>query len=173
MPAPRRARAVFLGAEKATRGDEIGVELRFRLERSRLDVDVLDDFAALGPEHCIPSVAGLGKVLRILRASRIAAPEDPTVLIGDIEPALRLLERAVGTPMALELKPRARLRFVAWTDEQVEIIENVAEVIETADTYLVHRRGGRFPVRIPRDNVVRQVTETERWYEILSIDRPS
>jgi hypothetical protein len=173
MPAPRRARAVFLGATSATLGDEIGVELRFRLERSRLDVDVLEDFAALGPEHCIPTVEGLGKVLRILRASRIAAPEDPAVLIGDVDSAVELLERAVGTAMALELKPRTRLRFVVWTDERVEVIENVAEVIETPDTYMVHRRGGRFPVRVPRANVVRQVTEAERWYEIVSIDRPA
>ena len=75
--------------------------------------------------------------------------------------------------MALQLRPRTRLRFVAWTEEDVEVIENVAEVVETPDTYLVVLQGGRFPIRVPRDRVVRQVTEALRSYEILTIERAS
>ena len=37
--------------------------------------------------------------------------------------------------------------------------------------YLILRLGGRFPVRLPREQVVRQRTESETWYEVMSIER--
>ena len=171
MPANRRARATLVAVRPGGGAEELGIELDFRLERRLLDVELIEDFAQLGPEHCIPAVSGLGKVLRILRAARIALPEDERSLLGEVEPALSLLERAVGTPLALELRPRSRIRFTAWTDDHVEVIEDVTEVTETADTWFVSRRRGRPPVRIPRERVVRQLTETRRWFEILSIER--
>lgn len=171
MPAARRVRARFRGATPASSSDEVGVELDFAIEHRGFETDAIKDFAAIGPEHCVPAVEGLGKVLRILRAARIAAPASPGALVDETDEVARLLERAVGTPLLLELKPRTRLRFVAWMEDRVEVIENVAEVVETPDAYLVSLTGGRFPLRIPRDEVIRQLTETQRWFEILSIER--
>jgi hypothetical protein len=63
------------------------------------------------------------------------------------------------------------MRFTAWTESGVETVDDVTEVLEAPDAYLVMRRSGRFPVRVPRENVVRQQTELERWYEVTDIER--
>ena len=156
-------------AEDAPPG--LRLQLQFRPERRRADVDRIDSEAAIGPELDIPSVAGLGKVVRILRAARIAHPADIEELAGRDELLLDLLERAVGTSLAVELRPRSRMRFTAWTESGVETVEDVTEVLESPDAYLVMRRKGRFPVRVPREVVVRQQTELERWYEVTDIER--
>ena len=171
MALNRRALAIFAEVRAVRTPARVGVELCFRLQRSRLEVDTIEDFADLGPEHCVPAVAGLGKVIRILRAARVAAPLERDSLLGREDVARALLEKAVGTPLALELRPRSRVHFVAWTEDAVERIDNVSEVVETPDAYLVMRRGGRFPARIPRESVIRQVTECERWYEVVGIER--
>ncbi len=186
MPSTRRVRATFTGvdpgridsvAESGARsagGDSsVGVYLEFRPAHVRLDVDLIRDFASLGPDLCVPSVEGLGKVLRILRSARIAAPSDPHSLLGDVEAVSSLLERAIGTLLILELRPRSRIRFVAWTEDGIQTIEDVTEVLEAPDAYLVARRRGRFPVRVPRSSVVRQRTELEPWYEVIAIERAS
>jgi hypothetical protein len=149
----------------------VRLQLHFRPERRRADVDRIDTEAAIGPGLDIPTVAGLGKVVRILRAARIAHPADIEELAGREELLLGLLERAVGTSLAVELRPRSRMRFTAWTESGVEIVEDVTEVLEAPDAYLVMRRSGRFPVRVPREEVVRQQTELERWYEVTDIER--
>lgn len=69
------------------------------------------------------------------------------------------------------MRPRTRLRFVAWTEAGVEVVEDVEEVHEARDAWYVKRRGGRFPVRVPRDGVVRRRTETCRWLEVLEVER--
>jgi len=171
MPADRRVRATFAAVRPGGTVDEVGVELDFRLERKSLGVEIISDFAQLGPEHCIPAVSGLGKVLRILRAARIATSPDQSRGLVAVDAVVEQLERAVGTPLVLEIRPRSRIRFLAWTEESVEVIENVLEVVETPDTYFVSRRLGRYPVRVPREKVIRQLTETHRWFEILSIER--
>jgi hypothetical protein len=171
MPADRRVRATFAAVRPTSTAEEVGVELEFRLERKSLGIEIISDFAQLGPEHCIPAVSGLGKVLRILRAARIATPPDERRWLGAVDSVAVLLERAVGTPLVLEVRPRSRIRFLAWTEEKVEVIENVTEVVETPDTYFVSLRRGRHQIRVPRENVVRQLTETHRWFEILSIER--
>jgi hypothetical protein len=171
MPSSRRAQATFAGVTGVREESACGVVLQFRPQRSRLDVDSIEDFAPLGPEWCIPAVSGLGKVLRILRAARMITPRDPTILLGQVEIVTALLEKAVGTPVALVLRPRSRVRFTAWTDGGVQTVDHVSEVVEAPDAYLVLRRGGRYPVRIPRDEVIRRQTECERWYEVLEIER--
>ncbi len=50
-------------------------------------------------------------------------------------------------------------------------MSDVAEVLEDESAYLILRLGGRFPVRLPREQVVRQRTESETWYEVMSIER--
>jgi hypothetical protein len=165
MPLPPDAPA----AQEETPG--LRLQLQFRPERRRADVDRIDTEAAIGPQLDIPSVAGLGKVVRILRAARIAHPSDIEELAGREDQLLDLLRRAVGTSLAVELRPRSRMRFTAWTESGVETVDDVTEVLEAPDAYLVMRRSGRFPVRVPRENVVRQQTELERWYEVTDIER--
>lgn len=170
MPSARRLLATFAAVtpRRASFGD--GVELRFLPRRALPDVDGIDDFAELGPDFTVPVVIGLGKVLRILRVARIAAPADPRDLVGRTDQAAELLERAIGTGLLLLVRPRSRVRFVAWTDEGVETVEDVAEVIESRDAFFVVRCRG-LPVRIPREAVVRRQTETERWVQVIGIER--
>ena len=40
-----------------------------------------------------------------------------------------LLERALGTRVRLEVRPRARVRFTVWTESDVESVSDVAEVL--------------------------------------------
>ena len=110
-------------------------------------------------------------MLRILRAARIAFPDDARLLIGREERVAALLERAIGTPLLLALRSRSRVRFKAWTEGGVETVEDVSEVLEDSDAFLVLRRQGRFPVRLERSQVVRQRTEHEQWYEVRGIER--
>jgi len=157
---------------EACRGETgCGVWLDFRPERTRIDVEEITDFADLGPEHCVPSVRGLGKVVRILRAARLAPPEDPLSMLGEVSQVAALLERAIGTVLRLEVRARTRMRFTAWTEEGVETIDGVADVLETPDALLVFMQRGRLPLRIPRERIVRHQLESERWYEVVRIER--
>lgn len=149
----------------------VGLELGFRAESPRFEAERIEDLAELGPELSVPAVAGLGKVLRILRAARIAAPRDPTRLIGDLDEARALLERALGTGVVLAVRPRSSLRFVAWTEDGVETVDQVADVLETDDAFVVTRRGGRLPVRLERAGVVRRRTDVARWFEVVGVER--
>lgn len=172
MPPRRRVAATFSWASPRRSEAAVGVELGFAAPAGFLDdAEQLQDFADLGPQLCVPAVAGIGKVLRILRAARIAAPRDPLALLGREEEAASLLGRALGARVLLEVRPRSRLRFMAWTDAGVEVVDDVADVIEEPGVYLVVRRGGRPPVRIPRAAVVRRRTVRERWWEIVGVER--
>lgn len=176
MAAIRRIRAIFDGATPAAPEVEgepapCAVVLHFRPDRARLEVEQVDDHASLGPELDIPAVAGLGKVMRILRAARVSAGGDIESILGRRDHILELLARASGTMLVLELRPRSRVRFTAWTDAGVETVDDVNEVLEAPDAWLVTRQRGRFPIRVPRDAVIRQRTDCERWYEVLEIER--
>jgi hypothetical protein len=166
----RRITAKLLNA--AGSGDPAmpGVWLAFQPEQARLGIERIDDFAALGPPRSLAATQGLGKVLRILRAARLVAPTDPMLLAEEEEAAGRLM-RAVGTRLVLDLAPRSRLRFVAWTESGVEVVEDVTHVFENEDAFVVYRRTQRLPVHVARTHVVRQVTECVRWYEVRDIER--
>jgi hypothetical protein len=148
-----------------------GVALVFRAEGGHHAIGRIDDFACLDETLSVESALGIGKVLRLLRAARIAAPPEPNSLQGDPTRAASLLERALGTQVRLEVRPRSRVRFTVWTESDVESVSDVAEVLEDESAYLILRLGGRFPVRLPREKVVRQRTESETWYEVMSIER--
>jgi hypothetical protein len=171
VPALHTAVARFLEATAIETTRRTGVNLAFRLNRAHLGVDLIEDFASLGPVLTVPAVDGLGKVLRILRAARLARPSDPLALVGDPESAAALLARAEGTAMRLHLRSRFELRFIAWTDSGVETVEDVADVHEYEDAYYIHRRGARSPRRFERSEIVRHQTEQRRWHEVVDIER--
>jgi hypothetical protein len=147
------------------------VSLGFLPDRGRPDLARIDDRAELGPGLDLSAVLGIGKVLRLLRAARIVLPRHPLALAGRPAEAARLLERALGTRVRLQVRPRSRLRFVAWTEAGLEVVQDVSEVIESEDAYLVLRRAGVPPLRMPRSAVARQRTEVERWWEVVEIER--
>ena len=170
MPAERSAAAQFADVVPTAAPGRVGLVLAFR-PTGRIGIDRIEDFADLGPELTVPAVAGVGKVLRILRAGRIAGPRDPLALVGHADEAAALLERAVGTPLRLAFRERSRLRFTAWKEEGVEVVRDVVDVREAQEAYLVYRRGVRLPMRFDREAVVRHQTELERWYEVVDIER--
>ena len=171
MIATRRLHSRFVEAAPERREAGVGVWLRFDPLRSRADAERIEDWADLGPALTVPAVQGLGKVLRLLRAARIAAPRDPLGLVGQEDHAGELLLRAVGTEVRLTLRPRTRVRFLAWTEHGVETVHDVEDVTVEGDAYLVRRFRGRFPLRFERSSLVRHRTESERWHEILDIER--
>ena len=171
VPRQYRVRARFSDATAQSSEDGVGVRLRFRPLSRTLGVDTVEDYADLGPALTLPAVRGLGKVLRILRAARIATPPDPLELVGCETQAAGLLARAVGTALRLEVRPRIRVRFRVWTDRGVETLDDVLDVRELEDAFLVHPRHARFPVRFDRASIVRHSTETEHWHEVLDIER--
>ncbi len=166
----RRLAAVFEEVEPIS--DPPALRLAFRPTGPRAPEERVEDRADLDAALSLESAMGIGKVLRLLRAARLVAPRDASVLLGDPERAAALLSRALGTAVMLDVRTRATVRFTAWTDQGVESIPDVADVMEDASGFLVRRRGHRLPVRIPRDQVVRQQTRTERWLEVVSIERP-
>jgi hypothetical protein len=167
----RRLVARFVEAAPQRRDASVGLWLRFEPLRPRPEDGPMEDWADLGPALTVPAVQGLGKVLRLLRAARIAAPRDPLGLVGQADLAAQLLTRANGLEVRLEVRPRTRLRFLAWTERGVETVHDVEEVIEEDDAFLVRRLRGRFPLRFERSAVIRQKVESERWHEILDIER--
>ncbi len=171
MPSIRRIATKFVGVELIQTQQTQGVQLTFRPERARLDVDRIEDYAELGPALTIPAVSGVGKVMRIVRAARLPTPNDSLSWVGCAPEVAALLERAIGTRLMLEVRPRTRISFVAWTEAGVETVEDVADVHEAEDAFLVTPRRGRFPLRFARDAIVRGQTQRTRWYEILQIER--
>ncbi len=173
MPEFRNIIVTLIGVDPLRTGDHIGVLLAYRPYRARLGTsETIEDFADLSlGEKTVPTVDGIGKLLRILRIARIATPSDPTLFLGQPELACEALKRAIGIRFRAKLRLRSRIRFMAWTEAGTEIVDDVAEVFETQDEYFITRQKGRFPLRLSRKNVVRQKTEVENWWEVLSIQK--
>ena len=171
MPARRTISAAFTDSRPLDATEATGVVLGFRPKQARFETDHIETEAVLGPDASVAAIEGLGKVVRILRAARIAVPSDPMDWLGQESLVLERLDRAIGTPLMLGLRPRTRVRFTAWLEDRIQVIDDVADVVESPDAYYVHRQSGRFPVRISRKSVIRHRTESLRWFEILSIDR--
>ena len=169
----RRIEACFAYAAALVGTARQGVLLVFEPISARttasLGATQIDDFADLGPELTIPAVSGIGKVLRTLRAGRIAAPE-PSALLGHAHDTAALLARAQGARVVLCLRSRVSTRFIAWTETGVQRVEDVVDVFEHADAWTVAPRHGQL-LRIPRAGVARQLTEAQRWWEVVAIER--
>ena len=167
----RRILARFVDATPVVDDQRVGALLGFEPERSRIIVDRIEDFAELGPALTVPAVAGLGKLLRILRAARIALPNDPLHLLGNIADCVALLQRAVGTRLQIEVRPRSCLRLHVWTEQGCHRIDNVQDVLEDEHGFLVRLRNGDPSIHLPRRDVIRHQLERERWHEVLDIQR--
>ena len=171
MTPDARTTARFVEAIPGRVAERVGVTLCFRPVTSRLGVDLIEDWAELGPELSVPAVAGLGRVLRVLRAARVRAPDDPALLAGDLDATVLLLGRAVGTTLRLSLRRRTSMRFLVWGEDGFQSVDDVADVREYDDAFVVYRRDQHFPLRFDRGSVLRQRTECDSWYEVLDIER--
>src|SRR5512144_206346 len=102
MSVEKRIEARLADAHPLIGAERQGVLLVFEPISARtaaaLGVSQIDDFADLGPELTIPAVSGIGKVLRTLRAGRIAAPA-PHALLGQAHQVASLLARAANAPV--------------------------------------------------------------------------
>jgi hypothetical protein len=171
MPARRQILARLSGVRVHRDAERAGVWLRFDPEGPRAPEGPVEDFADLGPALTLASAAGLGRVLRLLRAVRRACPSGPESLLGRPERAARLLSPALGAVLRLEVVPRSTLRFTVWTDAGVDSVDQVLDVVEDDTAFLVRRRGADVPLRVPREQVVRRTTTRETWLEITGIER--
>lgn len=158
--------------------DRPGVRMRFRPEASvrGLGVETLEDFADLGAfpacsELSIPVALGLGRVLRILRAARIAAPADPLHLVGREECAAALLRRALDRPLRLTVRRRSRLRFLAWAEDGLHVADDLVDVREAPDAYLAYPARGGAPLRFERTGIARVSREIAPWFEVVDVER--
>ena len=172
MAVHRRTIARFIEALPTTRGARAGAMLCFHPLTGRLGTGRIEDWVELGPDLSVEAALGIGKVLRILRVARISVSASVETLAGDLPRVFELLARAVGTELRLIVRPRSKLHFLAWTEEGLTKVEDIAEVSVEGDAYMVKPRGARLPQRFPRDSLIRQQTDCERWLEVVEILRP-
>ncbi len=171
MAGHHRIQASLTSARPLRQEGATGIALEFEPLHSRTITETIEDFADLSADEEIASVSGVSKVMRILRIARIAAPREPDAYLERPEEVAAMLARAVGVELRLELRPRSRIHFNAWTENGVETVHDIKEVIELEDGYLAIPHASQMATYFSRDDVVRQQTEVEHWYEVVSIER--
>ena len=172
MAASRRITADLHRVEALQHPSVCGVALSFLpTSRNAREIDTVDVFAPLGPEHTLESADGVSTVVRVARAARVAVPREPEAWIDRPVEAADRLQAAVGKSFALDVTPRLRLRFLAWTEDEPIELNHVLDVHEDDDAFFIRCAGSRLPVRVPRAEVVRHETRRETWYQVSWIER--
>jgi hypothetical protein len=168
MRSPRRILARLEHALAVREAERCGVILGFRsvLPRS-LDLPILD-YVDLRPDGDVGAALGLARLLRVLREARLAAAG---ARLGEPEAAAARLAAAVGREFRLEVVPRSRVRFEAFTEDGAIAVPDVSEVASDATAFFVRRLPPHPPVRLERARVVRRQTTLERWLEVRSLAR--
>ena len=148
--------------------DGVGVLVRFTLKRGKPSevVDRLD----LATSGDMPAVAGVGRLLRILRAGRIKPPDDPYQLGHTPERAAELVARCAGAEVQLQLRRRTRRALTVWTEDGVEEIPDLLDCSEDGHGLWVRRLGGRSQLHFPKQKLVRFETRAEASWEVVSVD---
>jgi len=165
-PLERRFEATVAGAH-AERG---GVWVSYLTRRGARE---LREFLELWPPGSLSVVHGVGRLLRLLRAARLAAPTDPYTLGLDLEEVVRWLERCRGALVVLHVRRRMQRELTVWTEQGVETIERVLDYAEDAETLVVRRLGGRSDLRIPRSGIVRYKASSSESFEVTSVEVPT
>jgi hypothetical protein len=168
MRSPRRILAVLESALAIRERERCGVSLGFRATAQREPELPIVDFLDLREGEEVAAVLGRAKLLRLLREARLATAGLPS---GDPEAAAALLARAIGRAFQLEVVPRSRVHFEAWTEHGPLAIADVSEIEADESAYLVRRLGPCAPVRVERALVVRRHTRLERWLEVRTLTR--
>ena len=168
MRSPRRILAVLERALAVREPERCGVVLCYRAVLPRApDLPILD-YADLRPDGDVGSALGLARLLRLLREARLSAAGD---WLGEPEAAVARLSAALGREFRLEVMPRSRVHFEAWTEEGAIAVADVSEVSADDGAFFVRRTAPHPPVRLERSRVVRRGTRLERWLEVRSVAR--
>jgi hypothetical protein len=162
MRPSRRILAVLERVHAVRDGERCGVALDFRARRRELPIVGWLDLRA--GEH-VEAALGLARLLREAR------PSTAGVWVDQPEAAARRLTRAVGREFRLDVVPRSRVRFEAFTEHGALTVADVADIEADETSFFVRRLGPHAPVRVARDGVVRRRTSLERWLEVRSVAR--
>ncbi|MFQ5697385.1 MAG: hypothetical protein ACE5IL_03765 [Myxococcota bacterium] len=130
----------------------------------------LEDRIRLGGGGDLESVHSVGRLLRVLRAARVQAPDDPARLHDDPDATAALLRRCTGTRVALHFALRTERSLRVWTEEGVQRFDRVVDVREHAAALEVRRRGSATALRIARANVIRFEVATIQRPEVLAVE---
>ena len=147
--------------------------LVLRFEPVRGDRTPIEDRLRLDPEGELASVRGVGRVLRILRAGRIQAPQNPYGLANDPEAAAELLRRCEGAHVTLQVSIRTERILTIWTESSVERIGGVVDFGEDVDELWIRRKGGGSVLRIPRRSIVRFASSSQSRRVVISVEVPT
>ena len=162
----RKLDARIVAAEPCTEA----VLVHFTAQRGA--VRELSDHVPLGPPGSLAEVHGVGRVLRLLRAGRIRAPDDPQWLTRDPAVTAELLDRCRGAHVVLGVKRRFERALTVWTETGVERIERVVDFREEAGGLAIWRQDAHSAIRLPRDRVIRYATSRADALDILSVEVP-
>jgi hypothetical protein len=168
MRPQRRILAVLERALAVRERERCGVALSYRAAGRRATPLPIVDFLDLRPGDHIEAALGLAKLLHLLREARLSTAGD---WIGNPEAAVARLARAVGREFRLDVAPRSRVRFEAWTEDGALAVADVAVVEADESAFWVRRLGPHAPVRVERARVVRRQTTLERWLEVRAVAR--
>ena len=130
----------------------------------------IEDRVRLSAQGDMTTIHAVGRVLRLLRAARVRAPQDPYRLVHEREFALGLARRCLGTAVQLRLVRRLTRVLTIWTESGVQHIRGLLDCIETADGLSVLRREGRGALHIARRDLIRYETTTEEDFIVSSIE---
>ena len=168
MRSPRRILAVLEHALAVREPARCGVALSYRALLPRApDLPILD-YADLRPDGDVGAALGLARLLRLLREARLSAAGH---WLGEPEAAAQRLGAAIGREFRLEVVPRSRVHFEAWTEDGAIAVADVSEVSADDRAFFVRRTAPHPPVRLERARVVRRHTTLERWLEVRSVTR--
>ena len=168
MRSPRRILAVLERALAVRDAESCGVALAYRASVRREPALPILDFLDLRTGEHVAAALGLAKLLRLLREARLSAAGS---WLGEPELAVERLARAVGREFRLEVAPRSRVHFEAWTEDGPLAVADVSEVASEDDAFIVRRVGLHAPIRLERAQIVRRHTTLERWLEVRSVAR--
>jgi hypothetical protein len=132
----------------------------------------IEDRIPLVEDGTLRGVFGVGRLLRILRAGRVA-PGDPSALVGDPERAAELVRRCRGAPVTLVVVDRVERELTLWTDAGVERIRGVIDFEEDRDALWVSRRGAHARLRIPRRSLVRFRSSASTERLVIAVEIPT
>lgn len=168
MRPPRRILAVLERALAVREGGRCGLAVGYRASLRREPELPIVDYLDLREGDHVTAALGLARLLRLLREARLATAGD---WLGRPEAAAQRLARAIGREFRLEVAPRSRVHFEAWTEDGALAVSDVAEVEADESAFFVRRLGPHAPVRVERARVVRRHTTLERWLEVRSVAR--
>ncbi len=157
---------VVTGAEVS--GD--GIVVRFAARRGH--PSEVEDRIPLAPRGEMPTIYGIGRLLRILRAGRVPVPSDPYEWSSSPQEACVLVERCIGVLVHLQVRRRIERVLTLWTDSGVERVAGVMDFTEDAEGLSVTRRGGRAVLFISKRNLIRYEASAEEYWVVSSVEIP-